>query len=120
VDWGLLLKEMHVNLNSYWRSWTIHPRRILILCSDWGIQWAVLGVLRQFYTFQENSITTKLRAADYALRCLPTRWQGLILEAIDIRKGKKIAFRLKFIRAIEAMKFINYIINICNTNYLPE
>ena len=89
VDWDLLLKEMNENMNSYWRSWAIDPRRIIVLYSDWGIPWAILGVLRQFYTFQESSITTKVRAARYALGCLPLRWHTLIQEAINIREDKK-------------------------------
>ncbi|HET9905441.1 MAG TPA: hypothetical protein VFQ23_02335, partial [Anaerolineales bacterium] len=54
VNWDVLITEMQENLNTYWRSWTRHPRRIAVLYANWGIQWAVLGVLRQFFTFREN------------------------------------------------------------------
>jgi hypothetical protein len=109
---------MRENLNSYWASWTKRPGRILALYSDWGIQWAVLGVLRQFYTFNERSITTKIRAGQYALGCLPGRWHKLIREAIDIRHGKKeSAYRLRISRMIEAVIFLKYIIQLCNTSH---
>ena len=117
VDWDALIAEMMANLNSYWRSWTRHPRRIVILYSDWGVQWAVLGVLRQFYTFRENSITTKIRAGQYARGCLPQQWHPLIQEAIHIRQGKTDSFyRFRFGRMIQTIRFLDYIIEACNAN----
>jgi predicted nucleotidyltransferase len=118
VDWDLLTTRMKENLNSYWQSWTKRPGRVLKLYSDWGIQWAVLGVLRQFYTFHEDSITTKVRAGQYALDCLPAGWHKLIQEAIDIRRGKKDSvYRLRILRMIEAVNFLKYIIRVCNTSH---
>ncbi len=115
IDWNLLISKMRENLNTYWTCWTNHPRRILIMHFDWGIQWAVLGVLRQLYAFRENSITTKLKAARYAINCLPDRWHLLIQEAIDIREGRKIsAYRFKIVRTIEAVKFLKYMIQTCS------
>ena len=61
VDWERLMVEMHHNLNTYWAGFTTNPRRIAWLLNDYGIQWAVLGVLRQFYTFRERAITSKER-----------------------------------------------------------
>ena len=118
VDWNVLITKMKENMNSYWMSWTKNPRRVIIMYTDWGIQWAVLGVLRQFYTFGENSITTKLKAAEYAIKTLPGCWHQVIQEAINIREGqKKSTYRSKFIRTIEAVNFLKYIIKICNANY---
>lgn len=117
VDWDLLITRMRENLNSYWMSWTKRPGRILAMYSDWGIQWAVLGVLRQFYTFNEHSITTKVRAGCYALGCLPVRWHQLIREAIDIRQGKEEStYRLRIVRMIEAVNFLKYVIQLCNVS----
>ena len=111
VDWDLLLAEMRDNLNSYWRSWTKRPGRILLLYSNWGIQWAVLGILRQFYSFRENSITTKVRSGEYALGCLPAQWHPLIQEAIGIRQGnKQSSYRFRFVRMLLADHFLKYII----------
>lgn len=117
IDWDLLITKMRENLNSYWMSWTKQPGRILTMYSDWGIQWAVLGVLRQFYTFNEHSITTKVRAGQYALDCLPVRWHQLIREAIDIRQGKKESiYRLRIVRMIEAVNFLKSVIQLCNAS----
>ncbi|HEX6033111.1 MAG TPA: aminoglycoside adenylyltransferase domain-containing protein [Anaerolineales bacterium] len=118
VDWNVLIAQMRENLNSYWAGWARRPARMILLHSDWGIQWAVTGVLRQFYTFQENTITTKIKAAEYALGCLPERWHPLIQEAINIRNQKKgSAYRLKMFRAWEAVRFLKLVIQTCNANY---
>ncbi len=117
VDWDLRIGEMRENLNSYWLSWTHHPGRVIIMYSDWGIQWAVLGVLRQFYTFSENSITTKVSAAQYAFGCLPLQWHQLVQEAVNIRQGKmNSSYRSKFGRMMEAVNFLKYVIKVCNAN----
>ena len=117
VDGDQLATWMRENMNSYWRLWANRPGRILVMSTGWGMQWAVLGVLRQFYTFRENTITTKVRAAQYALGCLPARWHKLIQEAVNIRQGKKgSAYRFRIARTIEAIKFLKYIIQLCNTS----
>jgi len=118
VDWNILVARMKENLNSYWVSWTTRIDGFLVMLSDWGIQWTVLGVLRQYYTFRENSITTKIRAAEYALTWLPNRWRSLIQEAIDIREGKKKSrYRSKIVRMIDAVKFLKYVIQTCNAEF---
>jgi hypothetical protein len=117
VDWDQLVLWMKKNMNSYWAHWTTQPARILTMYSNWGIQWAVLGILRQLYTFQESSITTKVRAARYALGCLPARWHKLVQEAIDIREGKKeSAYRFRTARMIAAVRFLKYVIQSCNAS----
>lgn len=119
VSWDVLISAMRENLNTYWRSWTHLPRRIAILYSDSGIQWAVLGVLRQLFTFRENSITTKVKAGEYALGCVPRRWHPLIQEAINIRQRQKGSSpRFRFGRMMETVRFLNYVINICNRYFV--
>ena len=118
VNWTRLAAAMRENLNSYWVSWARRPDRIVALLSDWGIQWAVLGVLRQFYSFRENSITTKIKAGEYALNCVPARWHRLIREAIRIReRTRSSAYRSRIVRAIEAANFLNDIIRSCNVGF---
>jgi hypothetical protein len=58
VDLDMLIARMKHNLNTYWAAYTNQPRRMAWLFADYGIQWAVLGVLRQYYTFQERDITS--------------------------------------------------------------
>lgn len=111
VMWDVILGKMRENMNTYWASWTRRPDGFLVMLTDWGIQWTVLGVLRQFYSFRENTITTKVKAGEYALTCLPARWHRLIREAIRIREGTPApAYRCRMTRTIEAVKFLKYII----------
>ena len=115
VDWEGLLAWTRQNLNTYWASWARRVDGFLVLLTDWGIQWTVLGVLRQYYTLRENSITTKVKAGKYALDCLPERWHQLVQEALNIRLGKKgSAYRWGLGRASEATRFLRYIIRTCN------
>lgn len=103
------------NLNSYWRSFTRDPRRIAWLMADYGVQWAVLGVLRQFYTLHEGEITSKLGAGVYGLETLPPRWHRLIGEAIAIRQGAHgSAYRSRAGRALDAFQFLINTIQVCN------
>jgi hypothetical protein len=105
-------------MNSYWGGWAGHPARILMLHTDWGIQWAVTGVLRQFYTLREHDITTKVKAARYALGHLPVRWHGLIQDAINIRHGiRKSAYRFRIMRTLEAVRFLRFVIETCTIEY---
>jgi hypothetical protein len=118
VDWSVLIQGMRENLNSYWAGYTWSPKRILTLYSDWGIQWAVLGVLRQFYSFRESSITTKTRAGEYALAHLPPRWHPLIQEAINIRASKTTsAYHLRIARVIQTIGSLKYVIRVCNASF---
>jgi Domain of unknown function (DUF4111)/Nucleotidyltransferase domain len=127
IDWDRLIKRMRENLNSYWAGWTRRPDAIGEMMFDLGIQWAVLGVLRQFYSFRENAITTKTKAGEYALTCVPRRWHRLIQEAIDIRAGRRSsayrfrivrtkasAYQLRIVRTMEAVRFLKFIIQTCN------
>lgn len=115
IDMELLIQKQLENLNSYWASWTKKPLRILTLLSDWGIQWAVLGVLRPFYTLHEREMTTKIKAGEYALEHLPERWHAIIREAIALRGDpQRSYYRSRTWRAIDAYQFIRIIIKACN------
>jgi hypothetical protein len=116
IDWESLLAKMHHNLNSYWASFTSNPQRMAWLLNDYGVQWAVLGVLRQFYTFRERAITSKAGAGIYGLEHTPQQWHQLIQEAINIRAGSPASsFRFRLTRAIAARAFVQLIITACDT-----
>jgi hypothetical protein len=118
VDWNRLILTMRENLNSYWVGWTTRPYCLGAMMLDRGIQWAVLGVLRQFYTFRENTITTKVKAGEYALTCLPSRWHPLIREAIEIREGKQgTIYSPRLVRMTEAVMFLRFVIQTCNDTF---
>ena len=111
VDSDWLLGWTRQNLNSFWASYTRRPSRIAALLTDWGIEWTVLGVLRQFYTLREHDITSKTGAGQYALSCLPGRWHRLIQEAIRIRGDNHSSlFKSRLWRAREAFVFLKHVI----------
>jgi hypothetical protein len=117
VDWDDLVAKMHHNLNSYWARFTSDPRRMAWLLADYGIQWAVLGVLRQFYAFREGAITSKQGAGIYGLEHTPRQWHQLIREAIDIRAGiGRSSYRRRIVRAIAARAFLQLIIAACKAD----
>jgi hypothetical protein len=116
IDWDDLLMKMHHNLNTYWAGFTTNPQRMIWLLNDYGIQWAVLGVLRQFYTFREQAITSKIGAGMYGLVHTPAQWHRLIQEAITIRdRGSATGYRFRIVRAISARAFLQLIITACKT-----
>ncbi|MEP7289158.1 MAG: aminoglycoside adenylyltransferase domain-containing protein [Chloroflexota bacterium] len=115
VDLDVLLVKMKHNLNTYWVNFTNKPRRIAWIYTDDGLQWAVLGVLRQFYTFKEKGITSKTGAGEYALTHLPSRWHRLIQEALNIRgEVRGSLYKSRISRTVETVNFLKYVIRTCN------
>lgn len=115
VDVDAMLADMHGNMNVYWASFLRNPLRMVQLASDYGIQWVIPGVLRQFYTFNERSITSKTAACEYALQHVPERWHRLIREAIAVRNDRPDRFyRIGLLRALDSYLFLRYIIHRCN------
>jgi hypothetical protein len=117
IDWDDLLVKMHENLNTYWARFTTNPRRMAWLLDDYGIQWTVLGVLRQFYTFRERAIVSKTAAGTYALAHTPRQWHRLIQEAINIRTGTHASlYQFRIVRAFEAHAFLQLIMAACKVD----
>lgn len=115
MDWDRFLTDTHENLNTYWVRFVREPARLAWLLGDRGIQWTVLGVLRQFYTFEERGITSKTGAGEYALERLPERWHRIIQAALDVRAGRGGSlYRGRVLRAIDAYRFLRFIIDRCN------
>lgn len=119
-DANILVAWTHENMNSYWKGWTQRPGRLILLLTDWGIQWSVLGVLRQFYTIREKKIITKRRAGDYGLSNVAHPWHRIINEAIRIRtKARGSFFHSRLARAMQAAYFLRHIIAVSN-DYLKS
>ncbi len=115
ADWDAVLDYMRENINSYWASFTNHPPRMIRSLTDDGVVWIVLGVLRQYYSFKEKDITSKVGAGEYALKHLPTEWHNLIQDALDIRQGcKPRHYPSRFTRAYVTMRFVKYAVDACN------
>jgi hypothetical protein len=116
VDMDRMIADMHRNMNEYWAQYTRKPARIAWLLSDYGVQWAIPGVLRQFYTFEERAITSKTGACEYALQHAPQRWHRIIQEAINIRTGRETRlYGFAPLRALDAYLFLRYISARCNS-----
>jgi hypothetical protein len=78
------------NLDRYWGRWMAQSkdpatRTAMAMLTDWGVAWGVLGVSRQHYTVATGQITSKTGAGRYALGRFPTRWHGVIEEALSCR-----------------------------------
>jgi hypothetical protein len=84
---------------------------MLWLLSDYGVQWVVLGVLRQHYTLREQAITSKTGAGHYGLRALPEQRHRIIREAFQIREQRGDAFyRSRWSRAVDAVNLVRCVI----------
>jgi len=115
VDWPTLIAYMKPNMNTYWASFTTNPMRMMRNLSDEGVQWVVLGVLRQYYSFRKHDITSKVGAGEYALNHVPKEWHPLIQDALAIRQGRKPSnYRSRFIRAYAVVRFVRYVIDESN------
>jgi len=121
-DWPITVDEQQLvqwtkeNMNTYWKSWTQRPGKLIMMLSDWGIQWTVLGVTRQFYTIREKRITTKQRSGEYAVGVLPQKWHRIIKETIRVRtKSAGPLYRSRIVRMVEAVNFMKYIMQHIDT-----
>ena len=116
IAWEQVVVYMHQNLNTYWASWTKSPDKIVRLLTDSGIEWAVLSILRLYYSLIEHTITSKVGAGEYGLTHLPERWHCLIREALNIRNEVHGSiYRSRITRTIEAVAFLKYVIQSCNS-----
>jgi hypothetical protein len=113
VDWDRLIAKMHANMNSYWRGFSTEPQKIAWVFSDYGVQWVVLGTLRQYYTFCENEITSKVGAGEYGLQVFP-QWQRIIQEALNIRLNQPRSYKNRLRRAVDTIRFLRFIIHESN------
>ena len=109
MDWPQFAQDARENVNTYWRRFITQPARIAWLFGDYGIHWAIPGILRQFYSIREHDITTKSGACDYGLSVLPVRWHRLIHEAKGLRHGESSTYRSRLLRGLEAYRFMRHI-----------
>lgn len=120
VTWETLIEDMTINLNSYWQDWASNPEKHKLLFHDGAIEWAVLGVLRQYYSFQEHAITSKIGAGEYALLHLPHEWHPLIKDASLIRDNQESLYHDKLLRQEIAQKFLHFIITESNAIFIDS
>ncbi|MBB4826332.1 hypothetical protein HNO89_003591 [Sporosarcina luteola] len=113
------------NMNIYWagRINTLRKyKRIAVFLPNQLIRqemlWSVPGVLRAFYTLQEQAVTSKAEVCTYALDHVPERWHPLIHEVISMREGEGTGFYKSKKQKIEdVLQLMVYIIAYCNETY---
>jgi hypothetical protein len=121
VNWELLISNMHLNLNTYWKSWIRQSQKLFspnakgLYFRRSDLEWGVLGICRLFYTFREKKVTSKAAAGHYALDIVPEKWHRVLEEAILIKRGVSFSlYRSKVVRKKEALTFMRYIKKECN------
>lgn len=115
AGWDAVVDYMRHNLNTYWASFGKQPSRMIRSLTDDGVAWIVLGVLRQYYSFKEKDITSKVGAGEYVLKVLPVEWHTLIQDALDIRQGRKPKrYSSRFTRGYATVRFVRYIVEVSN------
>jgi hypothetical protein len=118
VNMDELLDEMKENMRTYWRNWidkALNPLRISYYAAFAAqrIEWGVLGITRQYYTFHEKKITSKSDAGLWAVNIVPEKYHWILSEAVNIRNGEKSLYSSLFKRKHEAISYMNYIFNEC-------
>ncbi len=112
------------NMNDYWatRVAAMEQRKEELIAYpvqqvETEMEWTVLGLLRQFYTLEEEDIISKLAAGEYGLRELGTKWHKLIQEAINIRQGNpERNFTKNEERVHATIEFAKELISSCSSN----
>lgn len=120
VDMDKILLELIDNMNSYWRGilqkykkYAVTHGAINSIINE-DIEWSVLGVSRQYYTFKEKNIICKSEAGIYAMEHVPYRFNKILQEALNIRKEEDTLYRSKVKRLKDTIEFMEYIIKECN------
>ncbi|GAB0167628.1 DUF4111 domain-containing protein [Lysinibacillus sp. CTST325] len=121
VDERVLDDYVLENMNSYWSSRLkkikkykafLIPNKLV----DLEVEWSVTGILRQFYTLQEQDIVSKVDACKYAIHHLPEEFHNIINEAISIREGSNIRYcNSKKQRIDDTIQCMDYILKQCNS-----
>jgi len=80
------------NLKGYWTNWIksarTNPKDIVFTLTSAGVAWGVLGVIRLYATIYTGEIISKSEAGEYALRTFDSKWERIIRNAINIRRGE--------------------------------
>lgn len=120
-----LLEQISINMNSYWKRW-IHKHGgitagfILLMMFPRFTEWGVLGLARQWYTYNTGKITSKLKAGQFCLETFPEEYKDILSEAIQTRKINRTTFKLSYTRAKKTLALMKYIIREFNITYAYE
>jgi hypothetical protein len=114
VSEAALLEDNRRLVETYWIDWGRSPRLMAKLRYPKAVEWAVLGILRTYYTLREADVTSKAGAAEYGIAHLPARWHRLIRETLELRQrpaGQGLLHRWR--RAVEAALFTRFMVGEC-------
>jgi len=104
------------NVNSYWKDWLVEARKPLsqkriAALTNWGVEWCVCGLARMYFTMMERDITSKGKAVEYGLTCLPELTHKIQREALRIRKCEKNKiYNSRFVRRQDMIVYMGFII----------
>lgn len=90
------------NLQEYWKI-TLNDHSKFIR-SDYQV-FAILTMCRTLYSLETSSITSKIKAAQWAMQKLDAKWEGLIEQALTWVPSQEIN---KF---EETQRFVKYVLN---------
>ena len=121
IDMDKLLWELIDNMNSYWKGilqkykkYAVTHGAINSIINE-DIEWSVLGVSRQYYTFKEKNVVCKAEAGIYAIDNVPYRFNKILQEALNIRREEGDSlYRSKVKRLKDTIDFMEYVIKECN------
>ncbi|GFZ29758.1 nucleotidyltransferase [Clostridium zeae] len=116
VEWKDVITNMNHNLNFYWKT---KLKNKFIFITDYWIEFSILTLCRILYTFENNKITSKVEAAEFASNVVDEKYKMIISEALRIRTAasKKSLYKFRVVRQREARVFIENIITYCNDKY---
>lgn len=101
-------------LDEHWLGWRRSPRLVASLRHAKSVDWAVLGILRTWYTLRERDVATKPAAVKYGIAHLPPRWHPLIRETLAARRQpvrRGLFFRLR--TWVDAALFMRVMVKEC-------
>ncbi|MBK1812085.1 DUF4111 domain-containing protein [Clostridium sp. YIM B02505] len=116
IQWNDVITNMNHNLNYYWKRKL--ENKLIFMTDNW-IEFSILTLCRILYTFENNKITSKTEAAEFAAKIVNEKYKKIISEALRIRTetSKKSLYTFRVTRLRDTRSFIEDIISYCNDKY---
>jgi hypothetical protein len=115
-DDQMLREWCRENLQTHWGGWVRCARgyglhRLWSLAHELVV-WAVLGVARPHATIKTGAMFSKTAAGKYALEAFPSRFSGIVREALAARgRDDRSSYRNIFARRRDLLAFTEYVIS---------
>ncbi|PPK64727.1 uncharacterized protein DUF4111 [Actinokineospora auranticolor] len=112
-----LADSVRENVDTYWRGWhrvgsRSFSRRGLLLLTDGGPAWCVLGVSRLHYTLTTKRIASKGAAGVYAREVFSSRWHRIVDESLRLHRqeGGPSRYGARRARRRDVLDFLDHVI----------